>query len=103
MDAAQAYGINRWKCIVCFHYDVNSFGLIGYETINDVPHSFRKDMVSLQSVYAKGNKDNPYAYRIASKSLADKYGTTKRLDIEVIDVAGVSGLLLSTDILKVEK
>lgn len=95
LEAANTYGLTSWNYVVCFHYDVNSFGVVGYPTINDVPHSLRKDMVTLQPVYAKGTKQNPYAYRIVSKTLVNKYGTTNKPEVEVVDVAGVSGLLIS--------
>lgn len=93
INLAEAYNLTQWKVITWAESPKfkNSFILLGYEKLEQVPHQLRSYILNVQHVQVKST-GNVTALKINTSKFAEKYGLGD-VQCELVNVGNVSGLL----------
>lgn len=93
-DAAMHYSLHECAHAVLFEHDVNSFILIGYGVMSDIPHTLRPYAYDLQSSEDKSGIVKAFKVHCSEiKRIYAKEGSVM-LDVSKVTVSGKDAILL---------
>lgn len=93
---AEEKGMHLYKHIVFFEHTDNSFVLIGYADITDIPITLREYTTTFKIAYGKDDTTAqiPVAYKVHSTELVRKYKSGGNVTVEDVTVGNTNGFLI---------